>query len=476
MALRMVVGCFIFCAACYAVYRWLPGLRECIDLPVKIGTLRRAPTVASAYKEKRDTGPEGTGVSASCPATHSDGACLGDHGEESLEHSDSIARRLWLRVQTLLSEHMMDTLVPPDVQALLQEAWDAMKNKHWLQGFTNQTVSMLLTAIFCIIMAMRCCNSTHKKNTSEVEPSPAPPVDAVAVDWKSVFSISEMARLDSGSNRHEGGYIYSKVGLRKSMQSILYEKLMEILVPDDLRIIYRAVRRAWQRMEWPQWIADVDWDIARLLLLSSLLWIGIATLYFRGGTENRKKEIDASPESTASEPPAGAESSLLECEVARHALQACRHEGGYIYSKGSNQLRKEDAAAATIQRWSRTKLKRWLREHALSRPSIETSPVNSQRWIDDDHGAVVTTVLKDRDVSVDTLGPPEGGLHSRNKAALEKGLFESARRGGDHVDSRRHTWHRQKFSLTSKKISDSLLSLESHANSRASYSPASKPP
>ncbi|KAL3211911.1 hypothetical protein MRX96_036175 [Rhipicephalus microplus] len=118
------------------------------------------------------------------------------------------------------------------------------------------------------------------------------------------------------------------VSLGKSMQSFLYEKLMEILVPDDLRIIYRAVQRAWQRMDWPQWIADEDWDNAHLLLLSSLLWIGIATLYFRGGTENRKKEIDASPESPASETPAGVESSLLECEMARQALQACRHEGG----------------------------------------------------------------------------------------------------------------------------------------------------
>ncbi|KAL3211913.1 hypothetical protein MRX96_036177 [Rhipicephalus microplus] len=67
---------------------------------------------------------------------------------------------------------------------------------------------------------------------------------------------------------------------------------------------------------------------------------------------------------------------------------------------------KKDAAATTIQRWARTEFHRWLQDRALPWLSIEVSLSDNQRWADEDHGAVVSTVLKDRHVNVDTLGPP----------------------------------------------------------------------
>ncbi|KAL1440228.1 hypothetical protein MTO96_009536 [Rhipicephalus appendiculatus] len=150
--------------------------------------------------------------------------------------------------------------------------------------------------------------------------------------------------------------------------------------------------------------------------------------------------------------------------------------GGYIYSKGTDRLRKRDAAAAIIQRWARTEFKRWLRDRALSWSSIETSPLDSERWTDEDHGAVVSTILKDRCVNVDTLGPPESERFSGSKVALQQWRLEMARRGGDHVDSSQHNRRRQKFSLSSKDISKVLIKLESRADPGASLSPVSKPP
>ncbi|KAL1440225.1 hypothetical protein MTO96_009533 [Rhipicephalus appendiculatus] len=146
---------------------------------------------------------------------------VGDHGTASLAQGDdtSVTLRLSSRTRTLLSEHMMDTLVPPDMQSLLQEASEAVQKAESESDVGIDIVSMLLTvyaAILCILVAMMCCNGTQKRNTSEVEPSPAAPVDDVAVDWKSIFSISEMARLDTASKRHKGGYICPKgIGLRE---------------------------------------------------------------------------------------------------------------------------------------------------------------------------------------------------------------------------------------------------------------------
>ncbi|KAL1480347.1 hypothetical protein MTO96_051108 [Rhipicephalus appendiculatus] len=263
----------------------------------------------------------------------------------------------------------------------------------------------------------------------------------------------------------------------KKMQNLSYEKIQDRLIPEDLRIIWRATRTALQRAEWPEWMADVDWDKACLLLLSSLLWIGLATWYFRGGTEDNKKVVDASPKSSARTTPAGSKSSFGISEMARRAFPTYRHEGGYIYSKGTDRLRKRDAAAATIQRWARTEFKRWLRDRALSRSSIETSPLDSQRWTDEDHGAVVSTILKDRCVNVDTLGPPESERFSpATRLPSSNGAWKWHGRGGDHVDSSQHNRRRQKFSLSSKDISKVLIKLESRADPGASLSPVSKPP
>ncbi|KAL1467596.1 hypothetical protein MTO96_042051 [Rhipicephalus appendiculatus] len=223
-------------------------------------------------------------------------------------------------------------------------------------------------------------------------------------------------------------------------------------------------------------MADVDFDKTCLLLLSSGLLVGLTTWHFRGGTEDNKKDVDAPPAGPVLAPPSGCQSSFGKLQTPRDVLQTYRHEGGYIYSKGTEQLRKEDAAAATIQRWARTEFKRWLRDRALSRSSIDTSPLNSQRSIDQDHGAVVSTILNDPCVDIYTPGLPESALCSDNKVALEKCLLEIARRGGDNVDSSRNIRHRQKFSLSSKNISKDLLRLEPRADPRADQSPLPKHP
>ncbi|KAL3211916.1 hypothetical protein MRX96_036180 [Rhipicephalus microplus] len=150
----------------------------------------------------------------------------------------------------------------------------------------------------------------------------------------------------------------------------------------------------------------------------------------------------------------------------------------------SDQLRREGAAAAIIQRWFHTELKRWLRERNLSRPSIQTTPLDSQRCIDHDDGAFVSTVLEDSCVNVDALGPPESKLHSDTKVAnlcsdpkvtFRNCLMEIARRGGNHVDSSQDIRCRQKLSHSSAEISRVLLRLEAGADPCASQSQVSKP-
>ncbi|KAL1417242.1 hypothetical protein MTO96_027061 [Rhipicephalus appendiculatus] len=268
---------------------------------------------------------------------------------------------------------------------------------------------------------------------------------------------------------------YTSVGEWEEMRGLLYEKVMDRLIPEDLRIIYRAARRALQRVEWPEWMggrglrqgmpaAAVYHALGRVCDYwgrwitgkpgpSYACWLQVDPWHIRDGSSRPYRPVDT--------------------------------KGGYIYSQGTDQLRKEDAAAAIIQRWARTEFKRWLRDRALSRSSIETPPFDSQRWIDQDHGAFVSTILKDRCVKVHALGPPEGKLRydtkfgkpqTDPKVAFEKCLLEIARRGGDHGDSSPDTRRRQKLSRSSATISKVLLRLESGADPRASQSPVSKPP
>ncbi|KAL1440224.1 hypothetical protein MTO96_009532 [Rhipicephalus appendiculatus] len=282
MALRIVVGCCIFGAAYCAVDRWAPGQSQDIDVPVKRATPGSPAAATSAYedkdgKDKKDTNPEDTGVDESCSATQSNGAFTDNHGEESLEPSGtspwSIALRLWSKTQALLSEHMMDTLVPPDVQSLLQEAWEAVRNVEWASDAIYDKFNKLFTSIFCILVGLNCFYGGHKNNTTEIEPSPAPPmVDAVDIDWKSIFSISEMA------------------------------------CPEASRV-------------------------------------------------------------------------------------------------GARELSKKDAAATVIQRWVRHVFKPWL-QRVKSQPGTEELPSANQRWIDEDHGAVMNTTLEDAVPRTDELEPP----------------------------------------------------------------------
>lgn len=255
MALRIVVGCCVFAAGWFVVDKVRPGLLPRIDVTGKIAALRSSRAMTAAVEDKvskdttdtgleasrepelvnsfqkeenaalrsspamtaavegkdskdtTDTRLEGNGIGEPGSATQGHGTWANNHGEEFMKHDDSIAVRAWSRVRTIISQRIMDALVPTDLQRHLQTAWTAARDAEWVQDVGYDKACLLLTSILCFVIAMcRCARGT--KNTSEVEPSPVIPTHAMAVEWKSNFSISELARLNIHGYRHQGGYIY----------------------------------------------------------------------------------------------------------------------------------------------------------------------------------------------------------------------------------------------------------------------------
>ncbi|XP_075526713.1 uncharacterized protein LOC142558467 [Dermacentor variabilis] len=359
MALRIFVGCCIFGVGWYAVDKVRPGLLPQIDVAGRIAALRSSaeqPAIEDKEgKDTKDTALKGTGVGESGSATQGLEAPAGDLGVEPLGNIDDITARLWSRVRTILSGHMMDALVSIELQHLVRATWTAVQDGEWVPDVGYDKACLLLASILCLIIATWCCKGGSKKTTSNADTLPANPIHGKAVDWKSNFSISDMARLNIHGHRHEGGYIYPR---------------------------------------------------------------GIAAA----------------------------------------------------------QLSKEDAAAAVIQRWARTEFKRWLLDRPSSRSSTDTPPPNSQRWIDEDYGAVVSTLLEDSSVSVDALGPPEGEHCPANERPPEKRLSERKYEGGDDADSRPDIRCRRGLSLSSAKLSKAVLRLKSPAVQHTAKGPASTPP
>ncbi|KAL1480346.1 hypothetical protein MTO96_051107 [Rhipicephalus appendiculatus] len=98
-------------------------------------------------------------------------------------------------------------LYPPDCQALLRDAWTVLQNVERSSGVGYFKPCLLVASIFCFVILTTCCKLGSKKNTREVIPPSATQVHAMGVDWKSNFSITEMARFNNRGDKEETGYI-----------------------------------------------------------------------------------------------------------------------------------------------------------------------------------------------------------------------------------------------------------------------------
>ncbi|KAL1440229.1 hypothetical protein MTO96_009537 [Rhipicephalus appendiculatus] len=177
-----------------------------------MGAPRSSPAMTSALQDKdgedvKGADLEAPGIDETCSATQGDRPCAHKYLMEPQEHNDSFAVRVWSRALFLLSEHMVDAVVPPDCQALLRDAWTVLQNVERASGVGYFKPCLLVASIFCFVILTTCCKLGSKKNTREVIPPSATQVHAMGVDWKSNFSITEMARFNNRGDKEETGYI-----------------------------------------------------------------------------------------------------------------------------------------------------------------------------------------------------------------------------------------------------------------------------
>ncbi|KAH8031722.1 hypothetical protein HPB51_020327 [Rhipicephalus microplus] len=97
----------------------------------------------------------------------------------------------------------------------------------------------------------RCCKRGPKKNTSDAKPSTPPPLHATTVEWKSNFSISEMARLNIRGNEDE--IKHADFRERLEHDTVLIED------PKDTTQLSReeaaaTVIQRWARYEFKRWL------------------------------------------------------------------------------------------------------------------------------------------------------------------------------------------------------------------------------
>ncbi|KAH6922869.1 hypothetical protein HPB50_019928 [Hyalomma asiaticum] len=269
---------------------------------------------------------------------------------------------------------------------------------------------------------------------------------------------------------------YSSTELKwKAMQDFWMKEIMDRLIPREVQILLRGVRKDMQSLQ--QWMSDAGYDKI-CLLLSSIVCLLFATWCCGSGAKVFQNNIETSQTNPAQATTVGWKSNFSVSEMAQANMHLYRHEGGYIYSRGEAgiQLRREDAAAATIQQWTRTVFKRWIEHRAPSRSSIDTPPLNSKRCIDDDYGAFNSTILEDPSVGVDALGPPECELRSPTKLGSEERPSEMEGKGGDAADSGQVSRCRKGLSLSSANLSKALLKLKPCTPQRPPNSPVSLPP
>nr|XP_054924976.1 uncharacterized protein LOC129383960 isoform X2 [Dermacentor andersoni] len=164
-------------------------------------------------------------------------------------------------------------------------------------------------------------------------------------------------------------------------------------------------------------------------------------------------------------------------EMARLNIHSYRHQDSYIYpgGKSAEQSSREDDAAAVIQRWVRNEFKRWLRD-TKSKSSTDQTPLNCQRWIDEDHGAIVNTPLEDANVSSSELGPPGGNLRSNDALLAGNKHSETKDKSGDDAEMRPAIRCQWQPSLSYFELSKSLLRLKWPVDELDTNSPESVQP
>ncbi|XP_072140461.1 uncharacterized protein [Dermacentor andersoni] len=242
----------------------------------------------------------------------------------------------------------------------------------------------------------------------------------------------------------------------------LCEHLMDTLVPTDLQPRLRA---AWTALQGVEWTAIIGSEKARVLM-ASIVCFAVSRLCCGGCAEMNPSDDDTSSGNAVPATVAGWKSIFSILGMARGRFLGYRHEGGHICPKGKadGKLLREGAAAAVIQRWVRTEFKRWLQNGRPSRLRMATSPSNSQRWIDEDYGAVFSTVLEDPSVSADALRPP-GAEHCSEDELFSYGKrpSESIDQGGEAEASFRVRECRTGLSPSSAKLQKAALRLKSPA-------------
>ncbi|XP_075526712.1 uncharacterized protein LOC142558465 [Dermacentor variabilis] len=214
MALRILAGLCVFGVGWYAVDKVAPGWLPQIDVASRI-TIPFRDSGASAIADKegkdtKDTAVEGAGGGESGSATQGHEAPAGDLGAGSFDYIDviTVAVRAWLRALAILPGHMFDALVSIDLERHLRAALTAVQDVEWVSGVGFDKACLLLSSIPCFVIAAWCCKRGSKNTPSDSDTSPANSGQATPVDWKSKFSMSDMARQKIHSYRHEGGYIY----------------------------------------------------------------------------------------------------------------------------------------------------------------------------------------------------------------------------------------------------------------------------
>ncbi|XP_075526384.1 uncharacterized protein LOC142558109 [Dermacentor variabilis] len=242
----------------------------------------------------------------------------------------------------------------------------------------------------------------------------------------------------------------------------LCEHVRDTLVPTDLQ---RRLRAAWAALQRVEWTAIIGSEKARVLM-ASIVCFAVSRLCCGGCAETNPSDDDTSPGNTVPATAAGWKPIFSILSMARGKFFGYRPEGGHICPRGkaADQLLREGAAAAVIQRWFRTEFKRWLQNGKPSRLRMATSPSNSQRWIDQEYGAVFSTVLEDPILSADGLGPP-GAEHCSEEELFSSGKrpSESTDQGGEDEASLRVRGCRKALSPSSAKLPEALLRLKSPA-------------
>lgn len=244
MALRIVIVLCLLCAALRAVDECIPGLVPHFDAAFGVAAFDSSPAMASALEEKRnedaeDTEHEGTYAGETCSTTQHHSECNGDAEVKTPEHGDSFAARVWSRTKLLLSKHMLEVLVPREVQSLLRNAWGAVQDVQPLSHIGINKTGLLVVSISCFLIAAIRRKRGTKNSASKVKTSPPILIHPFPINCTPNLIVPEMHHQNIFSGAHNGRCNYMK---RKK------------LVQWSRKGAAATVIQRWVRCEFKQWL------------------------------------------------------------------------------------------------------------------------------------------------------------------------------------------------------------------------------